>query len=455
MKKSDEIRQAIAELTDQAEALVNVAEKENRELNADEQAQWSAIMAKDTGEIAKLQSKLTAQVAHEEEVARLRTLRAAARTQLEPPVLPVHGAVVPSPQVRLVTTRLRAFQANGDREQALKDAYDCGLWFKAVLKKDAEAKEKLISRRGADWYATNNETTAADGGYLVPAPLANAIIVSREQIGAMRRLATIMPMSSATQTFTKQTGGTTVYYPGEEGAITASDLLFAQVSLSAKKRAILTYVSNELRDDAIVSVMDLVAQDMGHQFGLKEDQEGIAGDGTSTYGGVLGLRPANIAATASISTAATGHDTWPEIDMADLMAAISLIPDKYRINLSWLCSAAFKFQVFDRLALAAGGAAAADIVGGQPQERFIGYPIVISDRMPTTTAAATVCCLFGNFPRTVVLGDRNDIRFATSEHVAFTTDQMAIRATTRYDIQVHEEGDTSAVGAVVSLKTAA
>ncbi len=108
-----------------------------------------------------------------------------------------------------------------------------------------------------------------------------------------------MPVSTDTFSYPKQTSGTTVYYPGEEGSITASDLDFGRVNLTMKKRAIYSLVSNELKDDAMVSIVDLLAQDMGYQFALKEDSEGIIGDGTSTYGGVQGIRPALIAATAS------------------------------------------------------------------------------------------------------------------------------------------------------------
>ncbi len=316
--------------------------------------------------------------------------------------------------------------------------------------------QKLESRRGTSWLATQNENSPAQGGYLVPTSFANAVMVSRQDVGALRKLARIVPVSTDTFSYPKQTSGTSVYYPGEEGSITASDLDFGRVNLTMKKRAIYSLVSNELKDDAMVSIVDLLAQDMGYQFALKEDAEGIIGDGTSTYGGVQGIRPALIAATASIATAATGHDTWPELDYADFGAVMATLPAKYRVsqNLKWLCSPAFKWHVMDRLALAAGGALAQSFVDGQPQNRFLGYEVVLSDDMPSTTAAATVCCAFGNFDRAVLLGERNEVRIATSEHIAFQTDQTAVRGTVRYDIAVHEAGDTSDAGAIVALKTA-
>lgn len=461
MKKSDEIKKQMDDLTDEAEALHNIAEREKRDLNDVESARWTAIMAKDTGELAKLDGELKAALDREAEVARMRAARVSVNTpkpiynlgdQLYTAALPVN--------VRLVTPKLSAFDGGGDKLQAQRDAYDCGLWFKANALRGsrpevaAEAREKLISRRGQEWFATQNETAPGDGGYLVPPAFESAVTVYREQVGALRRLARVVPMSSDTLTMVKQTTGTTVYYPGEEGAITDSDANFSKYTLSAKKRAILSYVSAELRDDSVVSIMDLLAQDMGHQFALTEDQEGIAGDGTSTYGGVQGLKPAVTAATASVYTAGTGDDTWGELDLTDFFGTMSKIADKYRpLPMSWVCSGPFKWSVMDRLALAMGGAVANDLISGVNGASFLGYPVVVTDRMPTATAASTVHCLFGAFGNAVVLGQRSGISVALSEHYKFNTDQIAVRATTRYDIHVHEEGDTSTAGAISGLKT--
>jgi HK97 family phage major capsid protein len=345
---------------------------------------------------------------------------------------------------------------------AHRDAYDTGLWLKAKLlahtgrhDEGIQARDKLISRRGEAFFASQNEGVPTDGGYLVPPTFEQAVTVYREQVGVARRLARVIPVGSDTWTGHKQTSGTTVYYPGEEGEITPSDANFERYTLTMKKRAILAYVSSELRDDAMVGIMDLLAADMGHQFALKEDQEFVAGDGTSTYGMVQGVRPAVIAATASVFTPTADEDAWDEITFNTFAGTMSLLQDKYRVRgqLSWLCSAAFKWQVMDRLAIGSNGALSTVWVDGQPVNMFLGYPVELSDRMPTTTGVSQVSCLFGNFPAAVILGDRGGIRIATSEHVAFTSDKIAVRGTTRYDIHVHQEGDTSTAGAIVGLAT--
>lgn len=457
MKKSDELKAKIADATDRAEAIINLAKDKDgndRTLTADESKQWKAIMDEKDGEITKLTAEYNAALAYEAEVARLRAAKTTVNTPQQ--VYTSDGRQANGdganamPDIRLVTPNLKAFKG----EHALRDAYDCSLWFKAVTRRDQAAKEKCIARRGAGWfYATQNETSPTDGGYLVPPTFLTALTVYREQVGVSRRLARVLPGSGASVTFAKQSSGTTVYYPAEESAITASSAAFARVTMIPRKRAILTYISTELNDDAMVSMMDVVATDMAHQFALKEDQEYILGDGTSTYGTVLGVK--NAIGSAGLVSAATGNDTWPEITYGDLAKAMAAVSDVYQsMPMAWLCSASFKWQVFDRLTLAQGGSLSINMVDGVPQAMFAGYPIVVTDRMPTTTATATLCACFGAFSNATAIADWQDVRIDTSEHYAFNTDQIAVRATTRYDISCHQCGDAATAGAIIGFKTA-
>jgi HK97 family phage major capsid protein len=74
--------------------------------------------------------------------------------------------------------------------------------------------------------------------------------------------------------------------------------------------------------------------------------------------------------------------------------------------------------------------------------------------MPVATADATIHAYFGNFREAAIIGDRMGIRIGQSDQYAFNEDVLTIRATARYDINVHEPGTASAVGAYVALKSA-
>jgi hypothetical protein len=258
VKKSDDIKKQMDDLLVRVEALQNLASKENRDFTPEEQGEWDRIMKsvkKDdgsidlakSGELAKLRAEYDKAIAFEEEVARARAARASLTSNPQQ-VFDNTGAGPAAPpvpmNVRILTPNLVAFKGQGNKEQALRDAYDCGLWFKSLLLRGRHpeaaqaAKDKLIARRGHEWFATQNETTPTDGGYLVPPQFENAVIVYREQVGVSRRLARVVPMTSDTWTTMKQSSGTGVYYPGEEGAITDSDANFSRYSLVAKKRAI-------------------------------------------------------------------------------------------------------------------------------------------------------------------------------------------------------------------------
>jgi hypothetical protein len=53
------------------------------------------------------------------------------------------------------------------------------------------------------------------------------------------------------------------------------------------------------------------------------------------------------------------------------------------------------------------------------------------------------------------LADRGGVRLARSDEFKFLDDKVTLKATSRYDIQVHEPGTATAAGAYVGLVTAA
>jgi HK97 family phage major capsid protein len=61
------------------------------------------------------------------------------------------------------------------------------------------------------------------------------------------------------------------------------------VQLTAKKLAALVTLSSELDEDAIVEMVDYVANEIAWAMASKEDDCAFNGDGTSTYGGMKGV----------------------------------------------------------------------------------------------------------------------------------------------------------------------
>ena len=245
----------------------------------------------------------------------------------------------------------------------------------------------------------------------------------------------------------KRSSGQTVYYPGEASAITASDKTYAQVALTATKRAVMTQISNELIADALVNVMDDIAAEAGHALAYQMDKELILGDGTGSYGSVTGL-VSGVAAGNTVTLAST-KTAFTDITLADLHSCVSKVGEKFfqESQMAWIMLRSTYAEVVQKLVYAAGGNTVDSITGGQRPALF-GYPIFFTDHMPAS-AASKFGVFFGNFAEAAVMGDRQGVEVATSADYGFNLDVMTVRLTSRYDINVHEND------AYAGIKTAA
>jgi HK97 family phage major capsid protein len=400
------LQEQLDELLDEAEALKALADSKEG-LSKDDEARWDELFgpegdeeaAEPKGEINVLAKKLTAAKRFEgqkKKVAALRLMQNSGSPFAAGGATGAGEAAVPVLSARHVMLPTKAFKG----EDAAKDAYACGMWLRALIAKKRggrdETAEAVIAQRG--WaVATEGVTTA--GGYLVPDPLSAAFIEYRQKVGVVRALADVRVMTSDTLTIPKLSSGPSVKYPGEGGAITASDQVWAQVALAAVKRAILSYVSQELKDDAIINITDELVSRMAYEFAKQEDNEAINGDGTSTYGGETGLLAA--IGSAGVSQAATGHDTWPELDTSDLAAWFAKLPSQHWNNPGVLCSVAFYELVLHRLMAAGGGNTMQALQQGVPRPTPTppswAARSTSPTRCPRAPTAATVCALYGNF----------------------------------------------------------
>lgn len=464
-----QLTEELQDLVDEATALQNVAARDqNGELSADQRERWEELCAgakeeqptDEDGLIKKKRLELQAAKTMEAEVASLQSMR---RTLSDPNERFYSSPETPKSKPNVISRigRLKAFSG----EAAEQNAYDCGMWLRALIAKARnerdERAEQKIAHLGWSIWSAHTEGDPTKGGYTVPDPLAAAIINYRELSGISRQISRVLPMTADTLDIPKKTGSTTVYYPGEASAITESEQTFGRVQLTAKKRAVLSKISQELSDDALVNIIDDLAMEIGSDLAIQEDNELINGDGTSTYGSVSGLLDA--IGAAGVQDADTGEDTWDELDIQDFTATMAKLPAKHRAaGPVFLCSPSFYDSVILKLMATAGVNTIGQFEqGGQgagrgigPSGRFLGYPVYFTDQMPTTSAASTISCLFGAFQRAVMIGDRLGVRVALSPDFAFNEDVITIRATTRYDIKVHEPGDGSNAGAYVALKTA-
>ena len=298
-----------------------------------------------------------------------------------------------------------------------------------------------------------SEAVNADGGFLVPHEFDPEIIWLRERYGVFRNNARIVTMTRETKSVNRKTGSHTAYHVGEGATNTVSKMTLDQLMLVAKKARIDGALTDELSEDAAVNLGDETMKDIIERFAYLEDLDGFTGDGTSTYGGIVGLSNAflnlgTVSNSAGISDL-TGT-AWESITAAQLAQWMSKLPEYAETNAKFYCSKPFYHTVFERLMASGGGNSMVDLSTGLTMRQYLGYPVVISQAMPRTTTADTPECYFGDLSAAAFFGDRRGLTFRTSAdtETAWTTDQTVYKASERFDINIHDIGNNNATAAL-------
>lgn len=308
-----------------------------------------------------------------------------------------------------------------------------------------ESARKLLIDEGVEVKAMG-ESTEAGGGFIAPEAFSDELIRNIELYGVFRRNARVVPMSRDTQSWPKRTGGLTVYNPAEAGTITASDLTFSNVSLTAKKFAVLAAFSTELEEDAAIALGELLAEEIALAFATKEDVCGFAGTGAAaTYFGITGVL--NHASTVNQACASTDTTFTKGLAWKYLSGAIgqlvewALMDARYYMHRTnfWsyvvgqVDSSGNPIVKFSYPAMPAAGV---PVQLGGVTPLILGFPVELTSALPASSATAisTAYWLFGSLRRGWFLGDRRQIRVERSREAYFTTDQVGVRGTERIDI---------------------
>lgn len=469
-RDSKALREELGRVVSEAEAIAQVATSENRDLSADEATRIDAILG--VGEPGKdgfkagMVHSLKAQIARMEKIE---TARDTISGQVGGGAKPKPGeiskadnpqgaehdgivsrVVIPASVHRPATLKAhRIHERRIDNERA---AYAFGQFAIAVIAKQPAAvawcTEHGLIKAGM------TEGTPADGGYTVPSELDRAVMFVRDMYGVFRREAEMVPMSADTKDKAKQTSGLPYFYIGEAAAITdTGKLAFANVALVAKKVAAIVRMSSELSEDSIIDIGDAVALALGEAFALAEDHAGFIGDGTGTYGSQTGIIPGMVG-KKGLYVPAAGIVTLAQLTNAHFRTIISMLPGRFRVGAKWYCDSTVYDGAMAPILDAAGGNTQGDLEQGPGRLRFKGYDVaetqVLSDAV--SIAASSNVLIFGNLKKGSMFGSRRELTIVRSDQVYWTTDEIGIKGTQRFNTKNHELGDADTVGAFVVLK---
>jgi HK97 family phage major capsid protein len=336
-------------------------------------------------------------------------------------------------------------------------AYKAGQFYLACL--GSEKAQAWLDDHGIS-AALHQESVNTRGGYLVYDELDNAIIDLRDTYGVFAVNARRVAMASDTVRRPRRTGGLTVYFIGEGSAGTESNKTWDQVTLTAKKAAVLARISNDLAEDAIINIADDLTSEIAWAFAKKIDECGFVGDGTATYGGMTGINTKlkdinGVDDGGGICKSA--NNTYAEITLAETTKCISLLPAYATSRAKWYMSNTVWGQSFLPLLTAGSGNAIVDLQTGARQLMYMGYPVQLSAAFPSTAANSQVIAIFGDLALSSDFGDRRQTTVRMSEAAVidststFEQDETGLIATTRFDINNHDLGTASAAGPVVGL----
>jgi len=338
-------------------------------------------------------------------------------------------------------------------------AYRAGMHIKGFVFGDAEA------RRWCRDHGVESRVQAGGinslGGVLSSPELSSEIIRLVEEFGVFPQQAKRVNMAGDTLVYARRTGGLTARPVGENVEVTASDVTFDNVELTAKIWGVANRTSNSLLEDSVINLADAMAVETAQAFAEAFDNAGFIGDGTLAYHGVTGVAvKALLSAYSASVVTATSNTTFGDLTMKNFTDLLARLPMYARNrNARWFISPAGWGSAMLRLAMLPGGSSGAggnnsDNVASGFGETFLGYPVTLVQSMESRLTGTTGGCaaLFGDLSQAAIFGERRAISIKTASERYIEYDQTLTFATTRNAMVVSDLGSTTKAGPVVALK---
>lgn len=247
--------------------------------------------------------------------------------------------------------------------------------------------------------------------------------------------------------FPRQTGPSTTYWVGENAAITESQPTTGEVTLQAKKLAVLVKMPNELIRFASPAAEALVRDDMTKSLALGLDLAALEAEGSDTRPrGIINLPNIN---RVTSSQALTDGDALVGTDAYRMVAAVEESNAEFE---GWIMrpKTLYRYYQLRADAVAQGDKQGAFLfnvlreLGDGTKVALAGYPVTKSTQVSQVRAkgaSTSLTYILGGMFSDVLLGMFGAIEFAatTQGDTSFTNDQTWVRGILSADVAVRHE----------------
>lgn len=279
-----------------------------------------------------------------------------------------------------------------------------------------------------------SETVPSDGGFLVPSEqaarihavsLENELVMPRCYVQPMRSNTIKIPAMSIGDHSTALFGGFTASYTNEAGTISEANPKSRAMELNAKKLTGLIRFSSELNAD-VPGGMGQIETLCGKGLSWFRDKFFLKGNGSGQPLGIL-----NAGCTIEVSKE-TGQaaDTIMYENLTKMMSRI--FAGSFQ-NSVWVCHQTTIPQLLTlSLSVGTGGDHIPVMTESNGEFKILTRPVIFTEKTEVLGDKGDI--MLADFSQYVV-GLRSDMRFDTSIHVAFETDEILSRIIERHDGQ--------------------
>lgn len=432
-----ELRQRRNGLLDQARAMLEDAEKGQRDLTDEERGQYDALMANVD--------------ALNKDIERVMRFGDEERKAIKPEPASKIGMSEGETQRYSILRAIRAMDA--------ARRGDPNAWAEAGL--ELEASRAVAAKVGREprgffvpmeWQEKRDlqKGDPAYGGYMVATELMSQSFIEllRNKLMVVRAGATVMGDLVGDVDFPKQTAAGTGYWIGEGGAPTESTQTVGQVSLRPRTVGAYTDITRRLMKQASMDVEAFVRNDLAQIIALKVDYASLHGSGAAN-------EPLGIASTTGIGSVAGGTNglapTWAH--MVSLETEVA--QDNADVGrLAYMSNAKVRGKLKATMRTATYGEIPIwnDMAGNTPVN---GYNFHVTNQVSSTLtkgSSSGVCSaiFFGNWAD-LIIGQWGVLDILVDPYTSSTTGAVRIVALQDVDVAVrHAESFAAMLDALTS-----